>query len=1476
MGRGADTRGTRALLATALTVLAFAALAAVASADFPYAAQNGPYDPSQFRLPHSQPVPGELGDDFKFQSTPEPPNANPIFEAQNQLVRNSPFELHGVRGAHVADSSDRNAGQAWDKTTGRPDVVIDVLDSGIQWNRVDAMVDLRRKIHLNRGELPVPNHSRPSSLDPGNVPNCTAAFAHPNPKDRYDANGDGVFNVDDYACDTRVNLGDRRRAGPQGVLTPQDLIIAFSDGKDSDHNGYVDDIAGWNFVDNNNDPFDDVQYGHGTGEARDSNAEANNGHDVGTCPDCMVVPLRVGDSFIADSNRFGEAVTYGVDNGASVIQEALGAIDNTQLSRQAVNYAYDHGVAVIASAADEAAQHHNYPSNLPHTIVVNSVRNYDQFTAQPRSYLQFNGCTNFSAKITVSIPSVSCSSAATGLGAGEAGLLYSAALDAIHRGKLRPSPTCKRVDGTPCPITANEVRQLMASGVVGTTPQSDDVDFASNPEKPQAPGDEPSCTPTPNPGCTDPFYPPLFAQVQLNRGPIAPLASRPYPARRGFDQFYGYGRANIDKGTSALLSGAQSLVPPQVEITSPDWFSLVDPSKPTADVGAQLDARGRAYKCKVFIAPGSSPEDNVPPTAEGGDFKQVPSSYCDGATAHTDAFSGVVARLDLAALKRRFPPDAGSFDGRLPAAGEQLQTNGRPNVDPYGFTVKVVATTDEPTGDPASPTSAVTGQDRRNLFLHRDRDMLAGFPKHLPSDGESTPVLVDLNGDNRNELVYGTADGFVHAVRADGRELPGWPVRSDRFPYHDGSKAFASGRVSNHFGGAIIGALAAGDLNHNGSIDVVATDFEGKVYAWDSRGRRIFTRETNPNYSGKALSPFVPARKGKLNRTQHGFLTAPVLADLDGDHKLEIVAASLDRHLYAWHPDGRLVKGYPVEVVDPSKVAGIDPVSHQVSFKQGVGAVFNQGAIVDTPAVGAITGDGKPKIVVGTNEEYDPSAEGGLNVSSFSATELAPLAATGVLKFANGRLYALSAGGGPKPFLPGWPFKVARIAAELLPVVGEGITGSPVIGPVSCPSGGGGSKVGVMPDAGIAYVLNQNASSCQGNGADGKPNGLATKGAKNPQNRDSPIFAAVGQPAFGRFPHGTAFLGPTTGLVRALDVAASEYQGGQDSIGAWDAASGQFAQGFPAPVNDLQFLTGPSVADIDGKPGEEVLGGTSSLDLNAFSSSDGSSVPGWPKLTADWTIANPTIGSFGSRDTDSSARKVVISLTRSGNVLAYRTAAPACSPSSWPRFHHDLANSGDFSRDAIPPGRASGVHVAGGRLIFNAPGDDLLCGIARRYRVVSADRPIDPSSFARGRPVPGAPAPAAPGTSQSVALPRYGRYIAVQAEDDQGNLGPVASVRTGRPARPSLALSVTPRTVGAGRLTRFSFLVRTPVGGRLRPVRAALVSFGGRRLRTDGHGDVSVLLRLHRRGLYRAVASLAGHASGRAAVRVVGSASFTG
>ena len=1319
-----------------LALCLLAGLPAPALAAFPYE-----HDPA--RAPSD--LSGKL--EWMYAATPEP---------GNEPVNSDPQELHGVRGASLVDKADVD--YAWRTTTGRPDVTIAVLDSGIKWNDRTAMLDLRKKTRLWKPELPVPQADRTDATDAG--ADCSAYTA------AYDANGDGVFNVIDYACDSRVSPDPALGVGPADLLDPQDVLIAFSDGTDADGNGFVDDIVGWDFLDDDNDPYDDVQYGHGTGEARDSTAEADNGGELGTCPNCMSIHMRVGDSFVADASDFGQAVLYAVDNDVLVIQEALGTLDNTRLARDSVTYAYRHGVAVIASAADEAAQHHNWPSNYPHTIVVNSVTRYNEFTPIPRSYLQFTGCTNFSSKITAAVPSVSCSSDATGRGSGQAGLIYSAALDAIEAGELDPHPSCERVGGEPCAVSANEVRQLMASGRVGGEQMADDVSFAAQPE--------PSCHPLPAPSCTDPNL-----NAPGRRAVVSPIATtKRYPSRNGHDQFYGYGRVNLNRSVDATAAGH---VPPEVELTSPEWYDLVDPGRPSFELHGEVGGRGR-YRCRVEVAPGSQPNDRRTDQVPPGDFMRVPSAWCDG-SARSRAFDGVLAQVDIQALKRRFPVDAGDFRGREPGTGAQTQS-GRPNTDVYGFTVRVIA-------ESVDAPVAMQGEDRRNLYLHRDQDLLPGFPIQLPSDGESSPALADLDGDNENELVLATADGLVHAFRRDtpsggtgGSELRGWPVRGDALPLHTGQPAFASGDLdAERYGGAILASTAVGDLDLDGHPEVVAADYEGKVYGWNAHGERVLEVRAEPDFSGRPLAPFVNERQGKRNRTQHGFLGSPVLASIDEDPEPEVIAAAMDRHLYAWNPDGSEVPGFPVLVVDPSKVASIDADSHQVRFNAAAGRELNQGAIVGTPAVGDITGDGKPEIVVGTNEEYDVNApgEGGFNAGNVNTASMAALGQTGVLSFANGRLYAVRASGDPDPdpspagaFVTGWPVKIGRVFAELLPVVGEGITGSPVLGPVGCPQAGPGSEVGVMPDAGPAYVLNGQGSSCYGKDpTNGKDIALQSDVSAAPTHGDSPVLPAVGHPAFGDFGGGISLLAPAAGVIRALDLAVNEYQGGQDFLAAWDAATGQFRPNWPRTMNDLQFLTGPSVADIDGLPGEEALAASASLDLAAYGASGAPVSGAWPKLTGDWTVANPAIGSFGPAD-----RKVVISVTRSGRLLAYGTRAPVCTPGSWPRFHHDLANSGDYSRDATAPGAPEAVRVEGSRLVFRAPGDDLLCGRAARYEVVTSSGEIHGRNFSDRTPVEGAPEPAEAGSVQSFELPPdVLSNVGIRAIDEQGNPGPVATTR---------------------------------------------------------------------------------------------------
>lgn len=1030
--------------------------------------------------------------------------------------------------------------------------------------------------------------------------------------------------------------------------------------------------------------------------------------------------------------------------------------------------------------------------------MVNSVNKYDStFTSSPPSYLQFNGCTNFSTRVTVSVSSSSCSSNATELAAGIAGLIYSAAENAVIEHKLTPASDCRRINGAACPITANEVRQLIASGNIagdatpgqsastGTTPadagdggQADDVDFAQQPEG--------SCHSALTAQCTDPNLNTTFA-ADLNAGIVGPAPdTHRYHARKGFDEFYGYGRLNADKAVAAAANGT---IPPEADITSPDWFQQVDPRLAHIPITGYVNARA-GYTCRVQVAPGGQPNNALAGASPPGDFVGVPSSYCDGTTVHTSPFTGTLAMVNTSALEALFPSNVQGFNGNE-NGGLAQTSNGRPNTMPYAFTVRVVVSTAAASGRPA-----MTGEDRRQLFLHRDKDMLPGWPKELRADGDSSPLLIDLAGTDRNQLIMATSDGLVHAYTRGGKELPGWPVHTAELPLHTGERAYRSVGTDHYC--AILSALAGGDLFHDGQIDIVADDLCGNVYAWNAQGKLVFHQHSNPAFSGAPLKPFHTVRRGPRDRTEMGFLGSPVLSRLNGRSTgaLDIIVAGEDRHVYAWRPSqgnlaGRAVPGFPVLVADPDKITAVNPVTNHLTFSaqragSNPGIDQDQGKIVDTPAVAQLNGPNKPpSIIVGTNEEYltGTGDEGQINAGSTNAGTLTAVGSTGALTFANGRVYAIRSTGGSMScsagtchstaFQPGWPVKVGIVDAGLLPDVGEGVNGSPVVAPLSCPSGGPGMKIGVAPDAGPAYIFNPNGSSCYGKDAQGKDNPLETDFSQGNGQYDHPGFAAVGYPAFGSFDGKTIdFFTPEAGLIRALDLLLNEYQGGQDFIAGWDPSTGQPLSGFPAEVNDLQFLTGPVVGQITASGGQAVIGGTSSLDLAAFNAQGLAASSAWPKLTGDWTVATPTLGSFGTLDSSRSARKDVVSITRSGTVAVYGTPAPSCSPSSSPRFHHDDWNSGDYLTDAVTPGRPLGVGLRNHVYWFRAPGQDLMCGKASRYQLVTSNQRITPRNFALAKPLKGAPAPKNPYALQSVHLPSgTKRYVAIRAVDAAGNVG---------------------------------------------------------------------------------------------------------
>jgi hypothetical protein len=133
-------------------------------------------------------------------------------------------------------------------------------------------------------------------------------------------------------------------------------------GTDDDHNGYVDDVNGWDFVTNTPNPMpkltDDANPGgmnHGTIVAGIIGAVGNNGVGIaGMNWNVRIMPLRViNGSGYGMTNKIGEAIRYAVQNGASVINLSFTSDTASPTIQSAIWDAYQRGVLVVTAAGNQ-------------------------------------------------------------------------------------------------------------------------------------------------------------------------------------------------------------------------------------------------------------------------------------------------------------------------------------------------------------------------------------------------------------------------------------------------------------------------------------------------------------------------------------------------------------------------------------------------------------------------------------------------------------------------------------------------------------------------------------------------------------------------------------------------------------------------------------------------------------------------------------------------------------------------------------------------------------------------------------------------------------------------------------------------------------------------------------------------------------------------------------------------------------------
>ena len=131
--------------------------------------------------------------------------------------------------------------------------------------------------------------------------------------------------------------------------------------KDDDSNGYIDDVNGWDFVEDNNhvtpdDSGNRIATSHGTLIAGTIAAEGNNGEGItGINWHASIMSVRMLDvDGTANSAIAADAVDYAVANGADIINLSFAGLNADTVLRTAISRAYAAGVVVVAAMGNDS------------------------------------------------------------------------------------------------------------------------------------------------------------------------------------------------------------------------------------------------------------------------------------------------------------------------------------------------------------------------------------------------------------------------------------------------------------------------------------------------------------------------------------------------------------------------------------------------------------------------------------------------------------------------------------------------------------------------------------------------------------------------------------------------------------------------------------------------------------------------------------------------------------------------------------------------------------------------------------------------------------------------------------------------------------------------------------------------------------------------------------------------------------------
>lgn len=237
--------------------------------------------------------------------------AEPNYIVHVDLIPNDPdfsklWGLHNTGQTGGTADADIDGPEAWDIQTGSNDVLIAVIDTGVDYNHVD----LANNMWVNPGEIP-------------------------------------------------------------------------DNGVDDDVNGFIDDVRGWDFYNNDNDPFDD--HGHGTHVSGTIGAVGNSGVGVvGVNWNVKIIPIKFLSSGGSGTTAGAtDAIRYATKMGVYVTSNSWGGGGYSQALKDAIVEANYAGILFVAAAGNsnsdnDATPHYPSSYDVPNVVAVAATDHNDQ------------------------------------------------------------------------------------------------------------------------------------------------------------------------------------------------------------------------------------------------------------------------------------------------------------------------------------------------------------------------------------------------------------------------------------------------------------------------------------------------------------------------------------------------------------------------------------------------------------------------------------------------------------------------------------------------------------------------------------------------------------------------------------------------------------------------------------------------------------------------------------------------------------------------------------------------------------------------------------------------------------------------------------------------------------------------------------------------------------------------------------------